>query len=208
MARTNATRQSINNLVRNGDFEFAPEFTAAQTTMSRYLNGTATGTTSSTPYGLYVGGAAGVGVQIDPVTKYSGDNSLKIVLPANKWVEVSIGLTGYGSTLTHMLVEPDTSYTMSARIKADLSGSSSGAKIIAYETTGVFGAIKSSGTTAIVTTTDWTLYTTTFTTAATTRFIRICAAASSDTGAATLNGTVWFDNITLSPTTPITRLPV
>lgn len=59
--------------------------------------------------------------------------------------------------------------------------------------------------TNVVTSTDWTKYELTFTTGATVRFITPSCLVTGNDGDGTLIMDAWFDNITLYPTTAITR---
>ena len=54
MPRTALTfpkRKTVENLLTNGDFEYAPPFTAATTSATRFIDGTATGSANNySPY--------------------------------------------------------------------------------------------------------------------------------------------------------------
>jgi hypothetical protein len=194
------------NLVGNGDFEYAPPTSVPHTTMSRWVDGTAAGSTSNTNFGVYIIGAAGISAQFDSSIKASGKNSLKVSAPANKWLEAYVGYTGYGTTKNYIPILPSTSYTLKFKMKTNyVSGDSNGARVIVYIANGAFGAITSQNSTLVKTTTDWTSYTVTFTTTSDARYARVCGAVATDVGAATLVMDAWFDDIELRPTTLVPR---
>ena len=198
-ATTGPYRKTVENLVTNGDFEYAPAFTAAQTSMSRWIDGTAAGAATVNDYGVRVIGAAGVSAQFD-------SGYLKLVVPANKWIEAYIGRTGYGAIPNYIPILPSTSYTVTMRMKTEyISGDALGARITVYVSDGAFGGVTSYATSYIKTTTDWTTYSVTFTTGATVRYARVACSTSTDTGAANLSMTAYYDDIVLTKTTPDAR---
>lgn len=194
------------NLVKNGNFEYAPPFVAATNNSNKYIDGTAAGSTTNDLFKMYLvkNGVAGDSeAQFDSSVKYSGSNSLKIsVKTANKYAQVFINATTYYQAGTNPAL-PSTSYTYSFWMKTNyVSGDSNdGASIM-------FNFAKADGTssgsfqsTKVKTTTDWTLYTGTFTTAADTVAINVNPRLYGHTGTATLIMDAWFDDIVLTPTT-------
>jgi hypothetical protein len=83
-----------------------------------------------------------------------------------------------------------------------------GARVNFQERNGAGTAVTSNQPTAVKTTTDWTLYTVTFTTNANTRFINPVLQIYGHQGTATLIMDAWFDEVTIKPTTAVTRAAV
>jgi len=202
-------RKNLNNLIFNGDFEYAPAFTAATTTNAGWIDGTASGSAANAGYGWCFAKDQTASAQFDTSEKKSGNYSMKLSTlavnsgaRANQFRSTS-ALTAEG----YMPVLPSTSYTVSGWVKTNLiSGSSRGAYIRAQEFNGTSTtAIVTNETTYIPTTTDWTYYTKTFTTNSDTRFIAVGALIVGTTGTATLIMDAWFDDIVLTKTTPDTR---
>lgn len=208
---TGPYRQPINNLVRNGDFEYAPPFTDATNTSQRFIDGTASGSTTNDLFRwFYATGNTGF-AQFDPLVKYSGNYSLRLDSTV-----ASGGILGTAVTLTtpvsppianqkaYMIpVQPSTLYTMTCRVRTDSISNlnSKGVRVRALRYTGA--STSSAGYTDssyITGTNDWQLITLTFTTEATACFVQILLNIFNETG------TAWFDNITLHKTTPTTRL--
>jgi hypothetical protein len=90
---------------------------------------------------------------------------------------------------------------------ANSGSATSGAGLDAREWNGAgtVGATNVIGT-PVTTTTDWTKYSATFTTASTARFIQIRPQVIGNDGTATLIMDAWFDDIKLTTTTPDVRL--
>lgn len=212
MARTAVTqsRQTINNLVRNGDFEYAPAFTAATNTGGVWVDGTAAGSTaSSSPYGwgtvAILGGST---AEFDSVEKHSGSYSLKCVSPASSSLDVRYGAKGSAASNApySIPVSPLTSYTFTCWFKTSVTTPGSGAvgcRVNLVERTGAYGFVVANNVTEIFTTTGWTSYTLTITTSATTAYLLPSVLVGD--GTQTRATIAWLDDITLSPTTPITR---
>lgn len=207
------TRKLVNNnLVYNGDFEIAPVVNAAQTGGDTWIDGSVAGS-STNMFGWYVFNYNGTHTaNYDTSVYYSGTASLKLTLGAtNSSIGVSTNKTGATpkNTLDGFIpILPNTSYTVSGRVKTDITSGSAttGAVLSLVEKNGA----TTSGTittlvTGLITTQDWTFYTATVTTGATTRFATIEARLTGNNGAATLVGSAWFDDIQLYPTTPVTR---
>ena len=189
-------------LLQNGDFEFAPAFTAPTTASARWIDGTATGlNATSSPYGWYVGAKGGsVAASFDSVAPLNGTNSLKLSTTAiASRIEVySFSSSTAGKKLTLIPALQSTSYTMTFSMKTNLiSGSATGVNAGIFEYDGTGTNTTSIRTTAVNTTTDKTFYTVTKTTGATTRFIGAVIIFEGSDGAGTLIMDAWFDDITL-----------
>lgn len=204
-------RRSIANLVYNGDFEYAPAFTAATTTNTRWIDGTAGGSSASQgPYGWRTAINAGTfSAQFDDTVSKNGRYSMKLTTSAGGWTDIVTGYSTMQPTLIPVL--PSTSYTVSGWIKTSyLSGDgSTGARIFVNTYTGARAYITTPGaTTPIKTTTDWTYYSHTFTTSSDARYATVPVSIRGNDGAATLSMTAWFDDIVLTKTTPDARTTV
>lgn len=217
MARTNATRQSINNLIRNGDFEFAPEFTAATTTSGKFIDGTALGSATNNIYAWAITGNAGFAASFDATQSHSGATCLKLSTTATGSYVEAYRPDIKGSTAgqyfgKNIPITPSTSYTYSFWMKTNYvsGGATNGACLTLLFSNDVgtgTGATAAVTSPIVKTTTDWTQYTGTFTANAVTNYVQISCRVYGHQGTATLIMDAWFDDITLSPTTPITRLP-
>jgi len=205
------TRKAVGgNMVFNGDFEIAPVVNVPTTTQYRWIDGTASGNNvPTTIFGWGLESLTGTGgAQFDTSVKYSGNASMKLSTSAvSSTVEVSqkANSSFINSTIP---VLPSTSYTATGRIKTNITSgtATTGAQLRAIELQGNNSSTAATNIIAsdIVTTQDWTQYTATFTTASNTRFIKMLCRLVND-GAATLIGDAWFDDITLTKTTPETR---
>lgn len=214
MPRIAATRRELNNILINGDFEFAPVFTAPTTTSGRFIDGSAAGSTTTNQYRWSYNGTASSSAQFDSTVAHTGTTSLKAsTLAAASFTELfyrreSGGIASYNA-ITDIKVLPSTSYTASYWLKTNVvSGDSSdGAFLVLIENTAAgagAGAETSVGAKSKVTS-DWTLKTVTFTTQATTASLQINPRIYGHTGAGTLIMDAWWDDIKIGPTTPITR---
>lgn len=207
------TRKAVGgNMVFNGDFEIDPVVNTAQTGGDTWIDGSVAGS-STNIFGWYVFNYNGTRTaNYDTSVYYSGTASLKLTLGAtNSSIGVSTNKTGATpkNTLDGLIpILPNTSYTVSGRVKTDIT-SGSATTGVALSLVEKNGATTNGTTTTlvagIITTQDWTFYTATVTTGATTRFATIEARLTGNNGAATLIGSAWFDDIQLYPTTPATR---
>lgn len=200
-------RRSVENLVFNGDFEYAPAFTAATTTSGKFVDGTAGGTSSANNYGWYTSYTNNAAAQFDSTEKYTGNNSFKLSTTAINSVAqvISVQVPNLSSSSYFELL-PNTSYTITFRMKTNyVSGDGRGAFLRHTQYTG--DKVSSTGTdsTYIKTTTNWTQYSISFTTASTTRFGLIRLFTWGQDAPATLIMDAWFDDIRLTKTTPDTR---
>lgn len=205
-------RRKVDNLVFNGDFEYAPAFTAATTTSQRWIDGTSGGSTTNNIYGWGTNLSGTTSVQFDSSEKKFGNNSLKIsLLAAGSYAEVN----KYGSNTTQFYKSylipalPSTSYTVTWWMKTNyVSGDTSqGATVGLIEFNGAFSAttFNSGSGATIKTTNDWTQYSFTVTTQSTTRFLNVQPRIYGHQGTATLIMDAWFDDISIVKTTPDTR---
>ena len=193
------------NMVKNGDFEYAPPFTAATTGNGKLVDGTASGGSKIDPFFWSTVGFGSFSAQYD--VDATRGNVMKVsTLGANAigGVQSCPLLTGAFANPTPVL--PSTSYTLTGYLRTVLnSGGGRGAFLRVQEFLGDGTSGLSNDTTYITTTTDWTKYTKTITTAATTRFINIKFYVWGQTSTADLIMDAWFDDIVLTPTTPTTR---
>lgn len=211
-----ARKQINGNMVKNGDFEYAPPFTAATTTSSRWIDGTASGSTTNSLFGYFmvIGGSVTGSAQFDTAVKRNGNASLKIVSTvanAGSSVGMYVGLTNQSAPsianqIAYMIpVTPNTSYTFTGYIKTDslITNDATGARFNIVEYTGA--STSNSGSTAstyVSGTTDWTLRTINFTTSSTSRWVNVQMYILGDS-----TGTAWFDDISLTPVYPEGRVP-
>jgi hypothetical protein len=205
------TRKAVNgNLVFNGDFEIAPPFTAA-TTGHIWIDGTAAGSSNALFGWVYYNWTGTHQAQFDTSVKRIGNASMKIsTLSTGSTIGLAINADSVASwRLNNIPVLPSTSYTASLWMKTQLNSGSAttGARyfIQEYNGTGATSVTTTNVVTGVVTTTDWTYYTLTFTTNSATRYINPKISINGNDGAATLIMDAWFDDITLTPTTATTR---
>lgn len=193
------------NLVRNGDFSYAPPFTAAQTAAG-WFSGSATGDTSAStqisPFGWSV--RNGSGTYSSQFDIQDGYKCMKLSTGAvASWLENANSrlnsAAGLGAAACPLL--PSTSYTLTYKMKTNLvSGSSTGANVFVLEYSGAAGSLVTDAGTRVTTTTGWTDYSLTFTTNAATRYGVVTPNVYGHQGTATLIMDAWFTNITLKPT--------
>lgn len=204
------------NLVKNGDFEYAPPFVAATTTTARWIDGTAMGSTTNSLFGWgfrIVSGSCAA--QFDSINKRSENYSLKLSTTATGsrvFVYYNSINGNIDKTLYNIPSKPNTSYTLSYWMKTSLiSGSSTGARIGVQKknVAGITGE-EFTNSIGIATTTDWTYYSFTFTTnvALDTPYLFVVPQIVGQDGAGTLIMDAWFDDITLTPTVNTTRTAV
>lgn len=203
-------RKTVENLVANGDFEYAPAFTAATTGSSRWIDGTAAGSTSISQYGWGMIKTGTVSAQFDTAVKKSGTTSLKLsTASTSSYIEADV-YSVFGTAKLYLIPAlPSTLYTLSFWMKTEyISGDSSqGATVGLPEYNGTGAVVRdNTGVGAVLkTTTDWTYYSYTVTTQSTTRFLNVQPRIFGHTGTATLQMNAWFDDIKLTKTTPDSR---
>jgi len=207
---TSSLAPFVTNLVKNGGFEFAPPFAAATTTGSSWIDGTAAGSTGLTGYGwgFIKGGTASA--MFDTSTKLSGTASLKCsTLATGSYAEVNVHRVNTASDRLRYVIPvlPSTPYTVTGWMRTNyVSGDSTyGASIGVLQVDASGTVIVYGGSTEVKTTTDWTKYTVSFTTNASTQFINIQPRVYGHVGTATLIMDAWFDDISITLTNQVTR---
>lgn len=219
-----AVRQTINNKVKNGYFDTVPPFTAATTSNDRVVDGTAGGsatsvqpsfnkqkyvwkmntyTTTSPSVQYENGGIKVTGIQCKERVNLTNGN--RIYPDLNDPLDIKNNL---------IPVLPNTSYTCTVKMKTLVAN--------AVGTPGTYGAMvniyRHSGTAhlgtefitntsnsdKIAVTTEWTTYTKTFTTSASTTYVNIYFGIFGD-ASNYADMTAWFDDIRLDTTVPSSR---
>jgi len=213
-----ARKSSVNpNLVKNGDFEYAPPFTAATTTAGRYIDGTAGGSTTNNLFGftLEANNTGGTySTRFDTSTVYAGLSALKVSTLATasactasivKNVATAADVINYGIRVT-----PNTAYNYSFRMKtvANSGTATTGAHLRLTTFTAAGASVTSVDSTKLLTTVDWTEYTGTFVTGSTAVYIVPLFRVIGNDGSATLIMDAWFDDIYLAPTTNPGRIAI
>jgi hypothetical protein len=200
-ANTFPQRKTSDNLLSNGNFEYAPPFTAATTTVNRWIDGTATGNTASVgQYGWAFSFSTGTAsASFDNAVSRSGSKSLRLstldasgTAIATQSLAASVPTTAEtGTTITPVL--PSTSYTLTLWAKTSNAATNSVYADI-REFTGARVSAVTTATNKLSGTNDWTQLTVTVTTSVNTRFIGIVLRNA-------VPGNVsdaWFDDITLT----------
>lgn len=195
------------NMVKNGDFEFAPPFVAATTTAGRWIDGTAAGSTTNNLYrwsASYL--VSGANAAFDTAVSKSGNSSMRLsTTDASGHIVISQSLNSgspseYEARNILIAVLPNTSYTLTAWVKTNnVATNGVWADIREFSGSRVLGT--TTPTSKLSGTNDWTKVTVTVTTAATTRYIGVLL---SNTVVGNISD-AWFDDIVLTPTTPTTR---
>lgn len=213
------TRNTPDNLITNGSFEYAPAFTAATTTTARWIDGTAGGTVSgadAAKYNWFTSFNGSCSAQFDTSVKYRGTTSMKVSTTATNAIAVVHTtssdypmLASGSSNAGYMKIQPNTSYVISGWMKTNyVSGDGRGAFIRVADYTGTRAAITSYSTTFVKTTTDWTFYSQSFTTGSTAQYARVSVVVWGQDAPATLIMDAWFDDITLVKSPVQTRTAV
>lgn len=206
-------KQVGGKLAYNGDFEYAPPFTAAQTNTG-WVTGVSGGggstSTSSSPFGWGCITAFGTGtVQYDNTTPNTGNNSMKLSLTATGSSR-EVTASNNGTPVRHEFMipaTPGTNYTLTYWMRTNyVSGASAtGASAAIYEYTGSNSFATGTFGTFVQTTTGWTQYKVSATIGAGTRFITPAMRVRGNDGTATLIMDAWFDDLVLTPTVNTTR---
>jgi prepilin-type N-terminal cleavage/methylation domain-containing protein len=199
-------------IIPNGDFEYAPTFVGAQT-VAGWINGTITASSTRQPYALHVGNVGGGSyVMFDSANAHSGSSALKIHTGVGTYVECRVNATGY-YVADGIKVLPNTTYNYSIWMKSEnVTGSSEGQGTKFFFSDGSgnatnvnFSGSGGSGTSgefnatgAIATNRVWTQYTGTFTTGSSTSWFNPLYEVYGHTGAATLTGDFYFDDMVIS----------
>jgi hypothetical protein len=202
------------NLIYNGNFEYAPPANVDMTSAAvNWIDGTVGGSSTNKLFGwLNYSGTAGK-ILFDNTDSHSGLYSLKVsntvvgsAIQAGNVTNNAGIINGLGAANVPLI--PSTPYTLTFWMKTQLNSGSSatGAGIYVRETSGTGSQIVQSGSIgAITTTTGWTKYTYNFTANAATRYVILKISVEGNNGAATLLMDAWFDDIVLLPTTNIMR---
>jgi hypothetical protein len=198
------------NLIFNGDFGYAPTFTAVTTTDGRWVDGTAAGSTTNDSFGwaAHIGGSGAI--SFDPTIGPTGKPSIKLsVTGIGSFLSTGRGLSGSVASLVKYGIEvlPSTSYTFTYLMKTNyVSGSATnGAAGVLIEYSGSGSALSSRTGTSVNTTTGWTQYTVTFTTTATTRWLQSDSRIYGHQGTGTLIMDAWLSDLALTPTINTSR---
>lgn len=195
------------NIINNSDFEIYPSFTAATNTITRWIDGTASGSASNSTYKWATQNLTGTAAaQFDTSVFKTGSASMELsTLATNSQVGVSpvTATTVAALAIGGIRISPSTSYTCSVWMKTNyVSGDSSDGANIQFVTRDLAGtALSLNVTTLVKTTTDWTQYTVTFTSDATAAYITPRMYVQGTSGAATLIMDAWFDGISVKKTT-------
>jgi hypothetical protein len=202
-----SSRSTVANLVTNGDFEYAPAFTAATTSSNVYINGTAAGTTTANTYGWRTNYTNSCSAQFDSAEKANGNYSLKLsTTGTNAIAQAQYYSPPSTSTTAYFELLPSTSYTITFKMKTNyVSGVGRGAFLRHTQYSGDKVAGTGTDSTYINTTTNWTDYSISFTTASTARYGLIRLFTWGQDSSATLIMDAWFDDIVLTKTTPDAR---
>lgn len=197
------------NLVYNGDFEYAPPFTAATNVANRFVDGTAAGSTTNALFGWATNYFAGSGeVAISTVSPISGLGSLRISTKAinSQIYATTASFNNVSGSKTYRANE-NTSYTLNYKLATSvISGAANtGAGIEIRFFDGSGSTISTVATTSLTTTAPTTVYSKVFTTPTNTRYIAIQPRITGNDGTGTLIMDAWFDDIDLRPTTPVIR---
>lgn len=201
------------NLVKNGDFEYAPPFTAATTASNRWIDGTSGGAASNNLFGWAIptaGITAGASARFDPTLSRSGSGSILLsTTDATGVISVTNAISGSSpSILTDAIypLSPNTTYILTAYVQTvnaatnsvycdfrefSYNGSTTG-------TTATTSTNKVSGTNS-----TWTLLTVTVTTASNTRFGQVLLRNLVAGNISSAN----FDDISITPVYPEGRVP-
>lgn len=208
---TGPFRQRVSNLIRNGDFEFTPTFTASTSANSVWITETAAGSAIDDRFGwgtLLKSGT--VAVRFDPVGR-NGGNAIRLsTLTSSSNVQVSTTISSAQVSVQRygIPVLPNTQYRLSGWIKTTyVSGDALGAFLDFRERAITGGQVTTTTTVPIKTTQDWTYVEVVVTTNALTRYELPKLYIDGSTGGTNnLIIDAWFDDIELGPVVPISRV--
>ena len=200
------------NIVENGDFETIPSPSVPQTTTNRYIDGTATGSITDAGFFWHADGVNSFETaEIQTAEKIKGSGALHIHVESggSGVVEVRSGASGYGTGASEgFAMKPDTTYILSGWIKtANMTGDSNNGVIIQMLEANSGGTnIGSAGSSAYIKTDqDWTYFEDEFTTNSTTARGHVECRFYGHTGAGTLLGDAYFDDIRVYEKSPQNR---
>lgn len=200
-------RKLVNgNLLKNGDFRYQPPFTAATTTSTRYIDGTSAGSTTNDTFKWWLWVIAGSGSAQFEQNSYGDKSSIKISATNTsgrvqaRSIPSNTAPAGTSATPYLFKLEPSTSYTFTGAIKTVNAATDS---VYAYvrEVDGVRATVATNNTPLFTGDNDWTRFSVTFTTGATTRagYVALLSDVSGNVSDA------YFADLKLIPTTPEAR---
>jgi hypothetical protein len=210
-------RQTVGgNMVRNPSFDAVPPFIGATTGTTVWIDGTigGNGASAASIWGWYLFSRTGTSsAQYDTTEKNSGNASLKVSTSAiaSQIVVATSSNTVASLSQNPIPVTPGVNYTLSFYMKtvANSGSATTGAQMLVRETAADASQVAQNVTnTGVTTTTGWTKYTYTFTTAANTRYVILKASVVGSDGTATLIMDAWFDDIIITETVPVGRSAV
>jgi hypothetical protein len=164
------------NLITNGDFEYAPPFTAAQTA-NAWINGTAAGETANPPifkWRKYSSSASST-AQFDSAEKYSGNYSMKLFnvggASSYDWVGNDRNIAASNPTVATLVengfpLRPSTAYTITFWAKTDITPAANQMQL-GYLLLSATATINTTSSTAFTPTSTWQQFTYTFTSGST-----------------------------------------
>jgi len=208
-------KASVNaNMVKNGNFEYAPPFTAATTTITRYIDGTAGGSTTNDLFGWGIEGTNSVGsvsARFDTSNVNTGTYSMKVSTTATASacdVRITRNITAANVLQYGIRVTPNTDYDVSFYMQtvANSGSATQGAHVRIGQFTSAGASVTSTDSTKVQTTTALTRYTFRFTTSSTTTFLVPGLRVVGSDGAGTLIMDAWFDDLTITPVYPEGRV--
>jgi len=206
-------RKLVNdNLVYNGDFEYAPSTNTPTNSNQTWIDGTSGGSASNTLFGWGISNGANslhANAVFDNTVSHSGNWSIRLSTDgtiAGSYVQLNQFIsTSNLNNARYIPCTPSTNYLLTGWMKTTyISGtaSSDGAQLGIYVYNGSQVLLQQIFTTKVNTTTSWTQYQISFTTSST----AYCLAVNLNNGVTTnLALNAWFDDIVLVPTTTPTR---
>lgn len=193
------------NLVRNGDFSYVPPFVAATNVTSRWIDGTAGGSTSienARLFNVYATGANQWSAQFDETVLYNGKPSIMLrTLATGSYASAFLSPQGPGNRQILIPVRPGRTYQLRGAYKTRYTSgdSNDGAFIALLPVRGDLSLRTTlNATTKVKTTISWTEYDYTYTPHADDRYVTIRLTHYGHTGAGTLIMDAWFANIRLT----------
>ena len=198
------------NLIWNGNFEYAPPFTAVTTSGGGFITGQAV-TGSSDIFRITANPNGSWGASWDTSLPRSGVYSFKVSTTGiSSYCVCGQAPSGAAASVKKygIPIQPNTPYTFTGWMKTNyVSGLGTQGARIKYDTwdgTGAF--IVGQNPAYVQTTTGWTQYTLTFTSAANAAFLTLYFGVEGAGGTGTLIMDAWFDDFVLTPTTNTVRL--
>lgn len=199
---TYTTGAPLPNVFYRQTFENAPPFTAFQTSSGRWIDGTATGATTRTPYKLWASFGAATGdrnIGFDSANPHTGRIGLKIHINAGAYGEVRDNAMAYYAADGYPIA-PSTTYNYSVWMKSEnCTGDTTSGQTTVVLCSDASGVATGSFalTPTIKTNIGWTKYTGTFTTPANTAWFHPEFRAYGHTGVATLSMDAYFDDLVI-----------